>query len=103
MTAQNETLTARGPQQDDGLLECEFLNRRTNDRAVFAVEPHLSLKQVLDMAYIAMGDTPGEADILEKMHGGEALTSHLEDSIKHVAEYVDPKLEFQIRGEQGGA
>jgi hypothetical protein len=103
MTAQNDTLTARGHEQDDGLLEVEFLNHKTNDRTVFAVEPHLTLQQVWDMAYIALGETRADGDVLEKLHGGHPLTEHLDESIKHVAEHVNPSLEFQIHGEQGGA
>lgn len=93
MSPQNQTV---------GLYEVQVFNTRTNENAVFAVEPHVTLGEVWNMAYDDLGEVRVQADILET-RTGHALTDQLSQTIKHIAEHVDKSLEFQIHGEQGGA
>jgi hypothetical protein len=85
-----------------GLYEVQVFNTKTNETAVFAVEPHVTLEEVWNMTYDDLNEVRGQADILEDA-AGHPLTEHLSQTIKHIAEHVDKSLEFQIHGEQGGA
>jgi hypothetical protein len=84
------------------LLDVNFLDLNTNETARFAVPGDLTLQRAWDMAYDELGETQREADILES-RSGQALTSHLGETVKHIKEDVVHDLKFQIHGEQGGA
>ena len=86
----------------DDLRVVVVFNSKTNETARFAVPGRLTLERVWQMAYDELGEMRGENDIFET-RAGEALTEHLGQSVKHIAEHIDSCLEFQIHGEQGGA
>lgn len=84
------------------LLRLSVLDLNTNEIARFAVPGGVTLQRAWDMAYDELGETRRESDILES-RSGQPLTSHLDQTMRHVEEHVVPDLKFQIHGEQGGA
>lgn len=111
MSTQDQTVTdaslsghehEHGHDHHDDLRAVTVFNCKTNETARFAVPGQLSLARVWQMAYDELGEVRGENDIFET-RTGQPLTDHLEQSVKHIAEHIDPCLEFQIHGEQGGA
>lgn len=84
------------------LLAVEVVNLKTNDVSRFAVRPALTLAVMWAIAYLELGETRTEADILED-HEGHPLTDDLEQTVEWAAEHHNPCLQFQIHGEQGGA